>query len=246
MRKTIVQLALLVIIVLAGYVALFKRDEFLGWLNKRKDEAQGYKDAKTPEEALDYFRKAIKERKFGTASKYLGGEYYEQFTKAAEPGEKLSEAIDNLRNAIQKSDTPHSDKVKLVLALLEPFPPTTVKKVVKQGDNKAYAEMLPEALPQVQLDARLNEWKLDPRMMRPLIQGVNKVELRREGEGDDAHWKIYLPVNKPLPECVDYLKEHYKGFVKALEGVKNRVKNDPTTKENLEGDVKNAIREASQ
>ena len=83
MRKTIVQLALLGIIGGVAYLAIFKRDEVMALFKKVKKEAQGYKEAKTPDEAMDYFNKALEDRDYEAASDYLTGEFAVQLRKVA-------------------------------------------------------------------------------------------------------------------------------------------------------------------
>ena len=63
---------------------------------------------------------------------YLGGDYVGQFHKGAKNGQNLGVAIDNLLHTMETTGT-KSDKVKLVLRLLDPFPSTLKVLKVETG-----------------------------------------------------------------------------------------------------------------
>jgi hypothetical protein len=50
---------------------------------------------------------------------------------------------------------------------------------------------------------------------QPLRSVTARVELRKEGDGDNAQWKIYFGVNPDLRQCVDYLAENGSNYVNA-------------------------------
>ena len=243
MRKFIVGAAAFIVVTLVAYLGLFQRAAVMSLFAQSKLAAQGYSPAKTPSEALDSFRRALKERNYEAAELYLGGDYAEQFHKGSKNGQKLGVAIDNLFSAMETTGT-KSDKVKFVLRWLDPFP-TDVKVVdVKQsGDGRAYAVLAEETGAPLEIRGDFYGWRVDPRMFRSLCRSVGpQVELRKES-GDQ--WKIYLPVTPDLRLCVDYLADNGSNFANAIDRVKEDLKNDATTKESLENALKEALEQSN-
>jgi hypothetical protein len=247
MRKFIVGAAAILLVAGIAYLGLFKRDAVMSQANQVKLAAMGYTPARTPDEALDSFRKAIKERNYEAAEQYLGGEYFGQFHKGAKNGQNLGVAIDNLFHTMETTGT-KSDKVKLVLRLLDPFPATLkVLKVEPTGDARAYAVLTEENGSRLDIQGTFQDWHVDARMFRSLFRSVppdGRVELRKEGNGANGQWKIYLPVTPELRLCVDYLADDGSNYVNALSRVKEDLKNDATTKESLENALKKALEES--
>ena len=247
MRKFIVGAAAILVLLGIAYLALFKRDAVMSQANQVKLAAMGYTPAKTPDEALDSFRRAIKERNYEAAKQYLGGEYFGQFDKGAKNGQNLGVAIDNLFSTMDTTGT-KSNKVKLVLRLLDPFPATLkVLKVEQAGDKGAYALLTEESGSALEIQGTFQDWKVDPRMFRSLFRSVppdGRVELRKEGDGGNGQWKIYLPVTPQLRLCVDYLADNGSNYVNAINRVKEDLKNDATTKESLENALKQVLEES--
>ena len=247
MRKLIVGVAAILLVLGFAYLVLFKRDAVMSLANQGSLAAQGYTPAKTPSEALDSFRKAVKDRNYTAAEMYLGGDYAEQFHKGSKNGQALGVAIDNLFHTMETTGT-KSDKVKLVLRLLDPFPATLkVLKVEQAGDKRAYALLTEESGSALEIQGTFQGWTVDPRMFRSLFRSVppdGRVELAREGDSGNGQWKIYLPVTPQLRLCVDYLAENGSNYVNAINRVKEDLKNDATTKESLENALKKALEES--
>jgi hypothetical protein len=245
MRKLIVGAAAILVLVGIAYLALFQRPAIMSLFSQGALAAQGYTPAKTPSEAMDGFKKALKERNYAAAEIYLGGDYSEQFHKGAKNGQNLGVAIDNLFNAMDKTGT-KSDKAKFVLLLLDPYPANIkVLEVKSSGEKTAYATIAEESGAPLEINSGFQDWKVDPRMFRSLMRSTGpQVELRKEGDGDKAQWKIYLPVTPDLRLCVDYLAENGSNYVNAINRVKEDVKNDATTKESFENALKKALEES--
>src|SRR5438552_16751430 len=104
MRQTFVQICLIVAVVVAGFLALFKRDAVMSLFKEGYAAARGYSPAKTPDEALTRFREAVKEHDYETAASYCGGEYSEMMRKGAKAGQALAREIDNLVSNVEKRD----------------------------------------------------------------------------------------------------------------------------------------------
>jgi hypothetical protein len=248
MRKFIVGLAAILALVGAAYLGLFQREAIISLFNQGKLAAQGFTPAKTPSEAIDGFRKALKERNYEAAQLYLGGDYAEQFHKGAKTGQDLGVAIDNLLSAMETTGT-KSDKVKLELLLLDPFPPHIQAPSVKQDGDKATAALTEEINTSLLVQGSFADWHVERRIFRSLlpyksIPVSGTVDLRKEGEGDKAQWKIYLPVTADLRLSVDYLADKGSNYVNAINRVKEDLKNDATTKEGLERALKEKLEES--
>jgi hypothetical protein len=245
MRKLVIQVSLFLVFVLVAYLGLFQREFVKGWFGKMTREAKGYKPAETPREALDRFRDAVASRDYDAAATYCGGDYAEVMRKASKAAEELGKSIDNLQSNMDSQGI-QSDRARLVLMLLEPFPTKfKVGEIKQQGEDRAYATILEETGAPLKLDGRYENWNLDPLMLRSLARGLTQhVELRREGEGDKKSWKIYFPVTPTLNLCSDQLVQKYKNYVRALDKVKYEVKNDPVTKSDVEHRLKTELEEA--
>ncbi len=246
MRKLIVFLALIAVVGGVAYLALFQRDAIMSLFNQGKLRAEGFQPAKTPDEALEGFRKALKERNYEAAELYLGGDYAEQFHKGAKNGQSLGVAIDSLLSTMETTGT-KSQKARDELRLLDPFPPGIQGVNVKTEGDKASATLVDEDNKPFLVTADFAGWQVDNRMFRSLYRSVpvnGFVELKKEGDGDKAQWKIYLPVTPDLTVCVNYLADNGSNYVNAINRVKEDLKNDATTKEAFENALKNALQES--
>ena len=225
MRRMIVQIALLLIVLTAGYLALFQRDAVISLFKKAKSSLKGYKEAKTPDEAMDYFNKAMENRDYNEAANYLDGEYAVQFRKVSDKAEKLAKAIDDFRYATEQQGI-RSEKVNVLLAGLEPFPKRlrVIDNIKKKGEESAVAPVAVETGSQLR------------------AVGTAAVPLRREGE----QWKIVLPLTPTVRAIFDDIDKHGQDYVKAIEVVGRRMRTDATTKENVANDLQEELRKATQ
>ncbi len=194
MRKMFVPVVALLLIAGVAYLGLFKRQAILGLFKEAKLSVKGYTPAKSPEEALDHFKDAVKDRDYEAAATYCGGDFVEQINKAAPGAKVLGTAIDNLLHNMDQEGI-KSDKVKLVLRLIEPFPrQMKVVDVKKRGEDYALAVLVEESGSPLNVDGRFEDWRIDPRLMRSLARGLpNAVEVRRVGAGDQCSGKSSSP-----------------------------------------------------
>lgn len=227
MRKTLVQFALLAIVLVAGYVALFKRDEFMALVGKVKKEVQGYKEAKTPNDALEYVNKALEDRNYSIVADYLAGEYGVQLRKVADKASKLAKALDDFKYAMEHHNV-KSPKVTALLSELEPFAKhLKVSDVKQKGDNDAVAVV----------DAESGILNGAPPTARNLL-----IPLKREND----QWKLALPLTPAARAKFELYDKYGQDYVNALNVVKNRLKTDATTKENVFNDLEEEIKKATK
>jgi hypothetical protein len=180
---------------------------------------KGYGAASTPDEALDRFKKGLEARNYLAASRFLDGDYQIQFRKQAKVSEKLAKAIDNFRSAGQDRSL-IDPRVEAILAVLEPWPKSISIKDVKppEGDSTT-AKLTTES------------------SSRLLGKGGLIVRLKKSG----GSWRIDIPLDPVSRAHFDEIEEHGQGFVNALDVVKNRMKGDATTKENVFGDLREEV-----
>ena len=172
MRKAFFQIAFLGVLLGGAYVALFERDWFMGLWAKVKQQVKGYKKAETPEQAMEFFNKALEARDYEAAADYVSGDYGAKLRGVAGKAESLGKAIDDFNTAMEKHNV-ESLRARQMLAAREPFPKRyEVVKIVKKGDGEAAAS--------VTVYSGLSK---DP-------IGVAVLALKKDGD----QWKVAIPL----------------------------------------------------
>jgi len=248
--RAIYVFAIVLLVAFAGFAAtmIFVPKWRPGPVKEVFRKARGYGPAETPEDALEKFRKAIKERDYDTASTFVGGDYSEHMSRSAESAEKLALSID----ALEENLTSHnikSDMLTQALNQLQPFPKELqVKGQLDKKGDVAYALLYEEPL---KLDKPSSEkWRTDPLMFRSLqpdltVPLVVKVEIRKDGNG----YKIFFPpdwVNDRLRKSTDKLRNYFGNYVRGLDQVKYEVKKDTAPREEIESSVKKVIEDEAK
>ena len=200
--------------------------------------ATGFTPAKTPEEALDKFKRALAARDYETAALYCSGEYKDVLLKNKEEARVLGVAIDELRDMMKKQGV-KSDKSQFVLVMLDPFPASfKIENVKKSGEDKAtarldWSEEL-KTLGQTPSAWKINNLAYNALLPRVILGESLDVSLERGGDGS---WTIQVPVSikdRHLRDSTEYLRKNASNFRNALNGLKDDVKNSPPTKETFE------------
>jgi len=173
---------------------------------------KGYGLAKTPDEALERFKKALEDRNYKMAARFVDGDYAVQLRQHAKVAGRLGNAIDNFRSTA-KDRSLAGDKVELALAALEPFPKTikTINVVKSESGDKATAVITSES------SSRLG------------FKTGRAVSLKKT---EDV-WRIEIPLTPVDRALFDELDKNGQDYVNALDVVKNQMKTDATTKENV-------------
>jgi hypothetical protein len=208
----------------------------------------GFTPATTPNDCLDKFKKAIEKRDYETAALYTTGEYTEFLLKTSKGAQKLGQAVDDLVYNLDKYGV-RSDKAKLVLHRIEPFPRSYKVNDVKSDGNKAVAQLsFEEELLQLKIDTHLSDWRVDTNMIYSLLPDVpvNVVSwvMNVELVNEKGSWKINFPVTTRLRRSSEALKDNATNYANALNQVKFEVKNDPGSKEQFERRLKTALEES--
>jgi hypothetical protein len=209
----------LVLIAAIGAVVVAFLDLYpIPYLSEFAYGVKGYALAKTPDEALERFNKALEARNYNMAARYLDGDYQTQMRKNAKVAERLAKAVDNFRNAAKDRGL-NSDKVEVYLAALEPFPSHISTKDVKESGDNATAVIAAES-----------SSRLMPRV--GVVIKLKKV---------DGYWRIELPLDAGSRALFEEIDRFGQDYVNALDAVKDRMKNSAVTKENVFGDLKQEI-----
>lgn len=243
MRQLIFVIAGAIVLLGAAYLFLFKRDK----LKELAEEAQGYGPAKTAKECVDQFVKAIKERKYNMAAKYVTAKYAEELRKGHEAGNELATAIDNLISRMQ-NDGVMTDEMKIVLYFYDPFYKEITVAVEKETDSTAQAIFTAEGITLAGQGRQYENWSIDNRMFRtlsvdwPLPPKKFSCPMKKEEDG----WKIDVPVSQNQQAATQRLKDKYKDYTRPLEILSREIKNEPSTKENVKKRMKELLEEAAR
>jgi hypothetical protein len=229
MRGIWVLLTALVLAVIGGIAVIWFFDIAIFGVTKGKLEevveggkhaAQGYKAAKTPSEAMNKFKDAIKERNYSAASRYCSGEYSEKLKKAHDAANAVGSEIDRVINLGTEKGI-LSDKAKTVLTMLDPFPKSLTVKDVGKADGKKcmglflidLAPVAPGLPPGMQTaDVQMFQCVLLP----PVIY-KGAVPLVATTEGEETVWKIDFPLPPNQRMAIDHFITNHKSYVTALD-----------------------------
>lgn len=244
MKRIIILIVAVVLLAVAGYIVFFR------W-GDAKRTAGGYKKADTPQVCAEMFRKAIREREYDIAADYVTQPYAEQLKKGAEPGKELGKSIDNLTDQLNSRGLMR-DELQLVLFALDPFP-KEVEITTADETTSTPKAVLVIAAPKVGAStANSGKWNLKPEMLNTLVPTLgadrvmrtNKISFPMKKDGEV--WKIDVSADTNLQTSVTTLKDKYKNFVNPLDDVKENLKTDATTKENVAGELKRMLEQASK
>jgi hypothetical protein len=202
--------------------------------------ASGFAPAKTPQEAIDRFRDCIKKRDYKTAAEvYCAGDYREQMLKGADEAKALGDMIDSLLAAMTKHGV-NNDTTRLTLRLLEPFPKSFKVTDIKTEGDRAVATILGDEDP-LQPDKPLPEGFVRNHgllisSLVPLDSNglLSQILLVKDASG---YWKLSLPVTERLRLSVDALKKNGTNYRNAIQVVRDEVKNNPVTKEDVQAQL---------
>jgi len=220
-RRIIVIVALLAVVGIGGFLYIFKREAVLEML----DSSRGYGKAKTPQECIDNFKKAVKERKYDKAAKYCTKEYAEQLTKGAEAGKELGTSIDDLHHRL-KNDGVLTSEIEFILFLNDPLPPDLNLTLQTTGDKESMAAISVDN--PVLKSQQTKQWKYDTYFIKAFYFDYPRGTVKLVKEGDT--WKIDIPVTPPMRSRVDLLVKNYKDYVNAFKKVSEEVRTERTTK----------------
>ncbi len=203
------------------------------------DEFSGYPDAKTAQEAVDLYAKAIKNRKYDTAAKYCTNDYGEQLRRGAIAAKELGTSIDDLRSRLNDSGVMHSE-MDVVLYWIDPLPPSVKITLGKSKENEAIALIGVADIPEPKSQPT-GSWNYDPLFLKGLYFGMPPfVKVVKQGEV----WKLDFPVTPDLRIHVDRLNDRYKDYKRNLDKLSGEVKTEATTKGETKKRMQELVNEA--
>jgi hypothetical protein len=206
------------------------------------DQASGYPDAKTPKEAGDLFRKAIKERKYDMAARYCTDKYAEMLRKGDQGAAKFGEAIDNVSYQMSQRSV-MTDEMKIVLFCLDPFPKDVSLTVSNETDKEAWVTIAPEGIRLTGSSHEFDAWKIDHQMFGTMYASLPpRVKAVKQGEV----WKLDFPAPPVLQTSVTRLNDRYRTYVQKLEILTREIKNEADTKENVKKRMKELLEDAAK
>ncbi len=233
--RVIIILILLAIVGAGVYIGIFHRDWFMQQAEETVQTIKGYTPAKTPQEAMEKFEKAIKERDYKAAAKYVSADYAKLLKKGHDAGVALGQKIDKLNNLCQQKGI-YTDQSKILLLQLDPFPRNFKWngeiETKKEDDEKVFfskyepdppvdpSEMVPAHLTiAASLDKGMFQNALMPSMVKNVPAFDATVVLVSEGSGEDKQWKLDVPEPyvKALREEVDHFLKNYKKYERVLD-----------------------------
>lgn len=204
--------------------------------------ARGYAPAKTPQECVDAFKKAMLERDFPLAAKYCTAGYAEQLRRGGKGAREMAQKMDDLQYQM-KSRGYNTDDTKLLFFQVDPFPTDMTVTVSKESGDEAWATFAFGGGMKINLGKTYDNWNLDPRMFNVYLQGVrHPVKMVKQKDV----WLLDFNVDPRLQVAVDRLNSEYKDYVNAYKLMSSEVKNEPTTKENCKGRLRILMEEAAR
>jgi len=224
MRQWVVGIALIVVVAGAAYIGLNadRRASLFALFQQVKREAAGYTPAKTPDEALQKFRNAIKDRDYDTAATYCANPYAEQLRKL-DKAKRLAKSIDDLKSAAERRDIRLTERTTTWLRQVDPFPTTFEIVDIKEQGDQATAVLTEKGI-----------WSAP-------------VSLKREGTGNEKSWKIHAATTPWLRLHVDRLVDKHNDFANALDKVIDQIRGkEIMTKGDLEAKLENELRDAEK
>jgi hypothetical protein len=242
MRKMLTLIGIVIVLGAAGYggLSFWQRGQVWGWYQA----VRGYGPAKTPDEALEKFCKAVKDRDYETASEYCTGDLALELRRTAPAARAMALAIDNLKHNMDQEGV-QSNKAKWVLNRLQPFPADVkVTGIKKDGEDRAVATLVEDYGSLTMVD--WNDWSVDRPAFRGLCGGLTgkfalgqpvNVELAREG----GAWKIQMDITSDLRFGMAKVRDTYQNYVRGLDKVKYEIKRDAATKNDLEQRLKEEL-----
>lgn len=234
--KKIIMLVILAVLVGCVGLYLFKRDMFM---ELYESNLRGYGIAKTPQECVDRFNKAIKERNYKMAAKYVDKDFAEQLIKAHEAGKEVGAAIDDLTYRMEK-DGVMTKEVEAILFLNDPLPKNADLKISATTDSTATAVF---TIPLPSYDhARAGQWDVD----LLFINGFYKDQLLNVPLAKDSNgaWKVGFVASPAARARFDRVVTVYKDYVNAFKKMSDEVRTERTTKEDVSKRLKELLTEA--
>ena len=239
---------LIVVVVLLAGIAFVGASLWFEWqpIWGYYQMARGYGPANTPNEAVERFLKAVKDRDYSTAAEFCSGDYAYELKKTAPKARELAQAIDNFMSNMELKEI-QSNKVKWVLNRLQPFPKDFKAPDVKTSGEKATVVLMEDYGTLQMTD--WGDWNVDREAFRGCCGGLlgtmalgNPVVVDVVKEG--GSWKIKFDLPTDVRTGMAKVRDTGSNYIKALDKVKYEIKNHAVTKDDVESQLKDEIQKA--
>ncbi len=242
---------LVIILLVLGVVGItgaswwFRVQPVWGWYQT----ARGYGQAKTPDEAVERFLKAVRDRDYHTAAEFCTGEYAYELEKTADAAHKMAEAIDDFEHNMKLKEI-KSNKVSWVLNRLQPFPKEFKKSEVRKLGDSAAEVVLYEDYGALEM-TDFGDWQIDRPAWRALSGGLAgdlalnrgiRVPIVKEGDA----WKLKFELTTPVRDGMSYVRDVFGNYVQGLEKIKYDIKNHVMTKDDVESQLRTELQNAKK
>ncbi|WP_020475767.1 hypothetical protein [Zavarzinella formosa] len=235
MRRLVVLIALAVAVVGGGGLYLFKREMVM---ELYEANILGYGVAKTPDECVVRFNKAIKDRNYKMAAKYCTKDYAEQLVKGADAGKQLGNAIDDLTYRMEK-DGVMTKEVEAILYYNDVFPKSVTASLQSATDSSGLATFTTNE-PSFDI-SKAGVWEYDTTFTQGFYYGQpGQVKLVKEGGG----WKMDFPIGPATRERFNRVVAVHMDYVNAVKKMSDEVRTERTTKEDVSKRLKELLGEA--
>lgn len=223
-------LLLAVVVCGVGYVVVFRMDDVKKIFKKGVETAEGYAPAKTPLEAMDFFRKAILARKYDTAANYVSGPFAEQFTRAHRAASDMGTVLDGIHSYANEKGIVN-DKCRVLFYFLDPFPTNfKVKGNPQKSGDKTSGYFLLESIGGVQDVGHLAQ-RVDRDMFRNNLRpeafnDPGGILLVNEGKDGEPNWKLKFPLSDVQTQAIRYYIDNHKAYHTGLDKFRRELSND--------------------
>jgi len=207
----------------------------------------GFSEATSPEDALDKLKLALEKRNYEAVKLYITGDYVEWFNKGYGDALELVKAVDELRDVMKTTGT-KSDKADFVLFMLDPFPPFKVgdsKKSEKAG--VAWINWT-EDIARYRGTPSVSDWRVNNLLYHALLPSALLPPMQVTVKQTDGGWKVEIPVqigDRHVRDTVEALRKNATNYRNALREIKQNLKNNATTKEDFEHELKVALEKSN-
>jgi hypothetical protein len=211
-------------------------------LNEMAWSVKGYGPARSAEDAVARFNKALGKRDYVAASRYLtGDEYQRQLRKVAKVGAKLSESVANFRHTASTRGI-ESDKIERLLLLVDPFPKSmTVEKAYpSEGGDFVAMDVREEYESKRDPNTRrIQVKKVDERWLLDFKIDQESVVVFSMDKSDNV-----APVLVTRRQHLDNIEKYGQNLANAVNLIKSGIKTDASVKNNVYDDLKKELQDA--
>jgi hypothetical protein len=203
---------------IAAFAIFFKRDAAAD-----REDARDFPRATSPQDCVDRFRAAVRERKYHMTARYCTRDYGDQLSRGAQPAHDLGAAIDDLTQQLRTAGL-LTTELEYTLFLHDPLPPELTLTLQSVSDKEATATIGSDnpAL----FSPPYRTWRHDAWFVKAFYADHPRDTVRLIQQ--DGHWFIDVPVSSEMRSRVERLVRNHRHYVNALQRMSNEVRSGQT------------------